>query len=71
MTLDALALEVRGELDRYTIRKRVSVVHLDVTFDIKLARSVKNANLELVLVVDEARHVVMVAAPAISDLLSL
>ena len=71
LTFNALSLEVLWELDRYTVREGIAMVKLDISIDVELVSCVDDANLELVLVVDEGGHVVVVAAPAVRDFLRL
>ena len=71
LRLDALLLEVAREAHRHSVRVAVAVIELDVCFDAKAFGVSDDFELKLVLVIDEVRHVVMVAAPRIRHLFRL
>ena len=71
LRLDALLLEVAREAHRHSVRVAVAVIELDVCFDAIALGVSDDFELKLVLVIDEVRHVVMVAAPRIRHLLRL
>ena len=71
MTLDALPLEVLWEFYRYTVRERVAVVKFYVAHDAEEFSLGYDSELELVLIVDKVRHVVVVTTPRVCDLFRL
>lgn len=71
LRFDALALEVSWELDGYTIRKRITVIKLDIALNIIDGGLRQDAEFELVLIIDQVGHVIVVATPGVCNLLSL
>ena len=63
LRFDTLALEVSWELDGYTIRKRITVIKLDIALNIIDGGLRQDAEFELVLIIDQVGHVIVVATP--------